>query len=174
MRDADCCCEPVLSMSEAFEHDQARAREMVREAGRDSVSVTDQLGFSYKLGDTPPRETRPAPRLGENTVELLDEIGISDGERARLVQAGVILVLLKSQLATKLKTKAAPSIQLRLLILVGVRRFQLQVIRERDMTTLTKKGKLSTRRELRSSRGKTLLGKTRLRRIPLAAVSQAR
>lgn len=88
MRAADCCCEPVLTLNEAFSHEQTRAREMVRE----SSSITDQLGFSYKLSDTPPRETRPAPALGENTEELLDEIGISKDERARLESSGVIVI----------------------------------------------------------------------------------
>ena len=92
MRAADCCCEPVLSMTEAFSHAQTRARELIREAGRDSSSVTDQLGFSYKLSDTPPREARPAPALAESTVELLDEIGISSNERLRLQAAGVIVI----------------------------------------------------------------------------------
>jgi len=87
MVDADCCCEPVLSMSEAFEHAQARAREMVRQ----SSSITDQLGFSYKLSETPPREVFRAPALGEHTDELLAALGIPDEERARLCQAGVIL-----------------------------------------------------------------------------------
>jgi crotonobetainyl-CoA:carnitine CoA-transferase CaiB-like acyl-CoA transferase len=88
MRGADCCCEPVLSMTEAFAHTQTRAREMVRE----SISITDQLGFSYKLSDTPAREARPAPALGENTAALLDEIGISKDERARLEGSGIIVI----------------------------------------------------------------------------------
>lgn len=88
MRDADCCCEPVLSVSEAFEHAQTRAREMVRQ----SSSITDQLGFSYKLSDTPPRETSPAPALGEHTAEILAAVGISTEERKRLSEAGIILV----------------------------------------------------------------------------------
>jgi crotonobetainyl-CoA:carnitine CoA-transferase CaiB-like acyl-CoA transferase len=87
MLDADCCCEPVLSMSEAFEHAQTRARGMVRR----SSSLTDQLGFSYKLSDTPPREASRAPALGEHTDELLAALGISDEERSRLLQDGVIL-----------------------------------------------------------------------------------
>jgi crotonobetainyl-CoA:carnitine CoA-transferase CaiB-like acyl-CoA transferase len=91
MRDADCCCEPVLSMTEAFSHAQTRARELIRESGRDTSSVTDQLGFSYKLSDTPPRETRPAPALGENTDELLAAIGISNDELIQLREAGVII-----------------------------------------------------------------------------------
>ena len=92
MRDADCCCEPVLSMTEAFSHEQTRARELIRETGRNTSSVTDQLGFSYKLSDTPPRETRPAPALGENTDELLAAIGISNDELIRLKEAGVIVI----------------------------------------------------------------------------------
>jgi crotonobetainyl-CoA:carnitine CoA-transferase CaiB-like acyl-CoA transferase len=88
MRDADCCCEPVLSMSEAFEHAQTRAREMVRQ----SSSITAQLGFSYKLSDTPPREASAAPALGQHTRELLAEVGIAEDECNRLSTAGVIRV----------------------------------------------------------------------------------
>jgi len=88
MRDADCCCEPVLSMAEAFEHSQTRAREMIRQG----PSVTEQLGFSYKLSDTPPRETSGAPALGEHTAELLAAAGISKDEVIRLKEAGVITI----------------------------------------------------------------------------------
>ena len=86
MREADCCCEPVLSMAEAFEHAQTRAREMIRQG----PSITEQLGFSYKLSDTPPRETSRAPALGEHTAELLAEAGISKDEIIRLKEAGII------------------------------------------------------------------------------------
>ena len=88
MRDADCCCEPVLSMSEAFEHAQTRAREMVRRG----PSITDQLGFSYRLSDTPPRETSRAPALGEHTAELLAAVEISKEDRDRLSAAGIIVI----------------------------------------------------------------------------------
>jgi crotonobetainyl-CoA:carnitine CoA-transferase CaiB-like acyl-CoA transferase len=88
MRDADCCCEPVLSMAEAFEHAQTRAREMIREG----PSITEQLGSSYKLSDTPPGETSRAPALGEHTAELLAAAGISNDEVIRLKEAGIITV----------------------------------------------------------------------------------
>jgi len=87
MTTADCCCEPVLSMTEAFEHPQAVARRMVRS----STGLTDQLGYSYKLSDTSLAETRSAPKHGEHTSELLAEIGITEEARARLIDAGVIL-----------------------------------------------------------------------------------
>jgi crotonobetainyl-CoA:carnitine CoA-transferase CaiB-like acyl-CoA transferase len=88
MLDADCCCEPVLSMSEAFQHSQTLAREMVRES---EGSTIRQLGFAYKMSETPPREVSSAPELGEHTDELLTALGLSDEERARLRQGGVIL-----------------------------------------------------------------------------------
>ena len=92
MRDADCCCEPVLSMAEAFEHAQTVAREMVRETGDPAAARLKQLGFSYKMSDTPPRTVLSAPALGEHTDDLLREIGISESERERLGKAGVIVI----------------------------------------------------------------------------------
>ncbi|HVG20524.1 MAG TPA: CaiB/BaiF CoA-transferase family protein, partial [Blastocatellia bacterium] len=89
MRDADCCCEPVLPMSEAFEHAQALAREMVREAEHPTAGYIKQLGFAYKLSDTPPRTSRPSPALGEHTEELLADIGIGREERERLRKSGI-------------------------------------------------------------------------------------
>jgi crotonobetainyl-CoA:carnitine CoA-transferase CaiB-like acyl-CoA transferase len=87
MGDADCCCEPVLSISEAFEHPQTRAREMIRgpEGGK-----SKGLGAAYKMSDAQPRAGGSTPALGEHTDELLVSIGISEEERARLRSAGVI------------------------------------------------------------------------------------
>ena len=86
MKDADCCCEPVLSLTEAFGHAQTVARQMIRE----SSSIIDQLGFSYKLSETPPREISAAPVLGEHTRELLAEIGITEDQGKRLAAAGIV------------------------------------------------------------------------------------
>jgi crotonobetainyl-CoA:carnitine CoA-transferase CaiB-like acyl-CoA transferase len=86
MHDADCCCEPVLSLAEAFGHAQTVARQMIRK----SSSITDQLGFSYKLSETPPRELSPAPALGDHTEELLAEVGMTEEERRRLSAAGIV------------------------------------------------------------------------------------
>ena len=87
MRDADCCCEPVLSISEAFEHPQTSARGMIREPEHGKFR---ELSAAYKMSDTEPRGAGSTPALGEHTDELLASIGISAGERARLRSAGVI------------------------------------------------------------------------------------
>lgn len=75
MRDADCCCEPVLSLREAFDHPQTRAREMIL-----GGTKTNSLGFSYKMSDTPPRCVSQPPTLGEDNDELLATIGMTSEE----------------------------------------------------------------------------------------------
>ena len=85
MKDSDCCCEPVLSMTEAFEHPQAQARSMVQDCGG-----TKQLGPSFKLSDTPAAWNGGPPILGQHTDELLTEAGYSAEERQRLRESGVV------------------------------------------------------------------------------------
>jgi crotonobetainyl-CoA:carnitine CoA-transferase CaiB-like acyl-CoA transferase len=87
MDDADCCCEPVLSISEAFEHPQTRAREMVHEQ---EGGKFQGLGAAYKMSDAQPRGAGSTPELGQHTDELLASIGISEEDRARLRSGGVI------------------------------------------------------------------------------------
>jgi crotonobetainyl-CoA:carnitine CoA-transferase CaiB-like acyl-CoA transferase len=90
MRDADCCCEPVLSMSEAFAHAQTAAREMVAQVMTTSSEPVAQLAPPYKLSDTPTQMQSIAPALGAHTDELLEAIGVSAPERQRLRAAGAI------------------------------------------------------------------------------------
>ncbi|HKQ07467.1 MAG TPA: CaiB/BaiF CoA-transferase family protein [Blastocatellia bacterium] len=90
MRDADCCCEPVLSMSEAFAHAQTTAREMVSQVATTSGEPVAQLAPPYKLSDTPTEMRVGAPALGAHTDELLEAIGVSAPERERLRAAGAI------------------------------------------------------------------------------------
>jgi crotonobetainyl-CoA:carnitine CoA-transferase CaiB-like acyl-CoA transferase len=89
MKDADACCEPVLAIDEAFDHAQARAREMVREIEHPAAGLIKQLGFALKLSDTPAQASSVAPALGQQTDELLTEIGVSSDEREQLYKAGI-------------------------------------------------------------------------------------
>ncbi|HXG65302.1 MAG TPA: CaiB/BaiF CoA-transferase family protein, partial [Blastocatellia bacterium] len=86
MRDADACCEPVLSLAEAFAHAQTRVREMVMEVEQAGIN---SLGPACKLRDTPPRMNLPTPALGQHTDEILAALGFSEAERKQLAEAGV-------------------------------------------------------------------------------------
>ena len=90
MRGVDACCEPVLSMAEAFRHGQTRAREMIRAMQQPDCGSIDQLGFAYKMSDTPPAISGPVPALGQDSHDLMSEIGLSQAERARLVETGIV------------------------------------------------------------------------------------
>jgi len=90
MREADACCEPVLSLDEAFSHPQARARAMVQ-SGAGTDSVFKQLGFAAKLSETPARLSTPAPALGQHTDDILSQLGLSLAERETLYQSGAAL-----------------------------------------------------------------------------------
>ena len=90
MRDADCCCEPVLSMSEAFAHAQTAAREMISQVTTTTGEPVAQLAPPYKLSDTPAQIGVGAPALGAHTDELLEAMGVSAPTRERLRAAGAI------------------------------------------------------------------------------------
>jgi crotonobetainyl-CoA:carnitine CoA-transferase CaiB-like acyl-CoA transferase len=61
----------------------------VRELDHATEGRIPQLGPSYKMSETPPRVTGGSPLLGEQTDELLAEIGIDERERKRLYDAGI-------------------------------------------------------------------------------------
>ena len=90
MREADCCCEPVLSMAEAFDHPQARAREMVREFADSTSESMNILGFAYKMSLTSPRASSGSPALGQDSQNLLRQIGLSDEEIEMLRNGGTV------------------------------------------------------------------------------------
>jgi alpha-methylacyl-CoA racemase len=69
LRAADCCLEPVLEPSELRDHSQHRSRGAFLPDG----NLRTQPALS-------PPATRPAPRLGQHSDEVLREHGFSDQE----------------------------------------------------------------------------------------------
>lgn len=73
--DVDCCVSPVLTAEEALAHEQFAAREMIVGKGKNA-----QYASPFKMSDAPFEITRPAPRLGEHTEEVLREAGFTPSE----------------------------------------------------------------------------------------------
>ena len=71
----DTCVTPVLNFSEAVASEQTKANEMVLAVHDEEIGDYQQLGFAMKLSKTPAELRKRAPRLGEDTAEVLREIG---------------------------------------------------------------------------------------------------
>jgi alpha-methylacyl-CoA racemase len=84
----DVCVEPVLDVSETFEHPQVRSRGMRLDAG--DGRPTAQTGFPIRLMGSPAGFRRAAPGYGEHTEEVLTEAGYDAGALASLRAAGAI------------------------------------------------------------------------------------
>jgi crotonobetainyl-CoA:carnitine CoA-transferase CaiB-like acyl-CoA transferase len=86
----DCCLEPVLDLDEALDSELVRAREMVVELDQPGAGPVKQLGVPVKLSRTPGAADEPGPALGEHTDEVLNEVGYSDEEIAKLKETGAV------------------------------------------------------------------------------------
>ena len=64
---------PVLHFDEVFTDPQILARDMVVETTHPVTGRFRTMGVTVKLSDTPGALTRPAPRLGEHTDEVLGD-----------------------------------------------------------------------------------------------------
>jgi crotonobetainyl-CoA:carnitine CoA-transferase CaiB-like acyl-CoA transferase len=84
----DAMIEPVLELDEALESQLVREREMVISYEQPEFGEVKQLGFPIKLSRTPADVHRPAPALGEHTMELLQEAGYSSEDVQALEESG--------------------------------------------------------------------------------------
>ena len=75
---------PINDYAEAFADPQIRARDMVVEVEHPALGRLRALGSPVKMSETPPMVKRRAPLLGEHTVEVLREAGLTDEEIAEV------------------------------------------------------------------------------------------
>ncbi|MHC1715854.1 MAG: CaiB/BaiF CoA transferase family protein [Acidaminococcaceae bacterium] len=83
----DTCTTPVLNFKEAMSAEQTLANDMVLTIDDPEVGCYKQMGFPIKMSGTPGSLRSRAPKLGENTVELLEECGYSEEEIQKLIKA---------------------------------------------------------------------------------------
>jgi crotonobetainyl-CoA:carnitine CoA-transferase CaiB-like acyl-CoA transferase len=80
----DVCCEPVLELDEVPDHPQVAARGLVLETPAGGLETAPAVP-----GD-PGWRRREAPRLGEHTAELLEEVGVGAEELEALRSERVV------------------------------------------------------------------------------------
>lgn len=82
-------CGPIYTVPQVFSDPQVQHQKMLLEIEQTSGKVK-MPGFPLKLSRTPAGLSRPAPKLGEHTQEILAQIGYSSGEIQALRAKGVV------------------------------------------------------------------------------------
>lgn len=86
----DSCTEPVLTFSEACEHPQLKARNMIVEVTTPGGQKQRQVASPFKFSATPPEYRFSGSQLGTHTDEVLRENGFSDEEIESLKKARAV------------------------------------------------------------------------------------
>jgi len=74
----DTCIGPVNNFAEACEDPQIRARNMVVEMDHPVLGKIKNIASPIKMSRTPPTIRSPAPKIGQNTAEILKQLNYSD------------------------------------------------------------------------------------------------
>jgi formyl-CoA transferase len=88
--DAGVLVSPVNSVAEAFEHEQVRHRNVVRQVHDAALGEFSTLVFPGQFTGYEVDESAPAPRLGEHTEPLLSALGYSRDSISDLRERGIV------------------------------------------------------------------------------------
>jgi alpha-methylacyl-CoA racemase len=88
--EVDACVEPVLSLSEAVEHPQLKARELVSQVPRGDGSSQAQLACPLKFSQGLPAPRHIGVAVGAHSDEVLAELGFSAQRIEDLRQARIV------------------------------------------------------------------------------------
>jgi len=90
LTDKDVPAGKVYSFDEVFNDPQVLHRNMVLEINHPTLGKVKQPGIAVKLSDTPGKVRRLAPTAGENTEEILRDLGYNKSQISKLRQSNVI------------------------------------------------------------------------------------
>ena len=90
-KEKDICVAPVYDLNEVFTDPQIIQRKMLLELDEPEVGAVRQVGIPIKLSETPGQVRSLAPVLGQNTEEILLQLGYDKAQMEELEKAGAIM-----------------------------------------------------------------------------------
>ena len=87
----DVPCAPVLSRVEMLENEQIKANEIIYEYEHPKLGMVRQARPGAKFSESEVRKRATAPALGENSKEILSELGLDPLEIEKLFENKIVL-----------------------------------------------------------------------------------
>jgi crotonobetainyl-CoA:carnitine CoA-transferase CaiB-like acyl-CoA transferase len=85
----DACVMPVKSFAEATQDPQIKAREMVVDVEHPKFGKIQNIASPIKYSRTPLTFRNIAPKIGQDTREILETLGYTDDEIKNLKENGI-------------------------------------------------------------------------------------
>ena len=79
---------PIYDMKQVYEDKHVQAREMMIDIKHPSLGKIKNVGFGVKLSGTPASVRMPPPDLGQHNDEVLESVGFTKSDIARLKRSG--------------------------------------------------------------------------------------
>lgn len=83
-------CAPIYDVREVLADPHVRSRKMIFEMETEAFGRLNQLATPIRVSHSPLTARSPPPRLGEHTLQILQELGYSMSDVERLKSAGAI------------------------------------------------------------------------------------
>jgi crotonobetainyl-CoA:carnitine CoA-transferase CaiB-like acyl-CoA transferase len=88
--DAGVPCSLVNNLDQVLKSEQTRARELLVSWSQGNLGDVTGLNFPYKFLNAQSKVSKPVPKLGEHTIEILEEFGYSPTQISILKSEGII------------------------------------------------------------------------------------
>ena len=82
---------PLLTRMELLDHEQILANGSIDRMSHEGFGEVRQAVPAARFSLSPSRIAGPAPRLGEHSLEILEQLGYDETRRDALLRAGVVV-----------------------------------------------------------------------------------